>query len=569
MIWATVPLILLLGFAGAMAAFLAFRFWRERKTITGWAFLIIAMACIVVWEGGTAITLLSARPAAVSAGHLSVLLATALLPVALFRFSLSYAGKSPRLPEPAVWCLLLLVPAITRSILIASGTDLPVQATIGNTLPEIAFWIGTIYALLLTLIGLAIVIQSYHSATGIFHGQLTCLLIAALVPLFLHCSFLFRLGRFGIVDFAPFTFIVSIAALGVGMWRYRLFNLVPVEHGDVLRQVDTGIVVLDPLYRIISINPAARRLLAIRSGDVTGRPIAPFLEKNGTSDQPPSAGGAQKNLVRKEIEGSPRSIEIQCTPLVSSRGVARGSVMVLTDVTDRILVEQSLDAARRNINLLTSITRHDILNQLTVIILHNEILRASFADESLMRSVLEQEKAAKTIRRQIEFTKDYEKLGENIPAWISVEKIILRRRRQVEGSPIRFLAHAEGLEIFADSLIDRVFENLVDNSLRYGQKVTEIRISTVQHLDGLTVVYEDNGIGIPACDKARIFQRGSGHNIGFGLFFSREILSVTGITIRETGTEGKGARFEIIVPWGRFRFRKDIGRSETTPPDQS
>jgi len=42
------------------------------------------------------------------------------------------------------------------------------------------------------------------------------------------------------------------------------------------------------------------------------------------------------------------------------------------------------------------------------------------------------------------------------------------------------------------------------------------------------------------------------------LFLCREILSITGISDRENGEEGKGARFEILVPNGKFRFTGNI-----------
>ena len=65
---------------------------------------------------------------------------------------------------------------------------------------------------------------------------------------------------------------------------------------------------------------------------------------------------------------------------------------------------------------------------------------------------------------------------------------------------------------------------------------------------------EDNGIGIPINQKDRIFARGTGKNTGFGLFFAREILSITGIEITEDGEPEKGARFVIKVPSGKVRF---------------
>jgi len=66
-------------------------------------------------------------------------------------------------------------------------------------------------------------------------------------------------------------------------------------------------------------------------------------------------------------------------------------------------------------------------------------------------------------------------------------------------------------------------------------------------------VCEDDGTGIPPGEKEKIFERGYGKNTGMGLFLSREILAITGISITGNGEPGKGARFEIRVPPGKFR----------------
>jgi len=190
-------------------------------------------------------------------------------------------------------------------------------------------------------------------------------------------------------------------------------------------------------------------------------------------------------------------------------------------------------------------------------IMHNELLRDAIKDPGFLKSLHEQEKAASTIQRQIAFTKDYEKLGENLPQWMDMLKIFSKHKDDFGHDYIQYNVQMEGLEVFADPLITRVFHNLLENSLRYGEKVTTISLFQEQHKDGLTIVYQDNGIGINNEDKEKIFRRGSGKRSGFGLFFSREILSLTGITINETGKPGTGVRFEIGVPWGTFRFRKE------------
>ena len=83
--------------------------------------------------------------------------------------------------------------------------------------------------------------------------------------------------------------------------------------------------------------------------------------------------------------------------------------------------------------------------------------------------------------------------------------------------------------------------------------MTRIRISTRETGGTLRIIYEDDGNGISAEDKARLFSKGFGKHTGLGLFLSREILAITGITISENGEPGNGARFEIVVPKGVYR----------------
>ncbi|NLB00151.1 MAG: sensor histidine kinase, partial [Methanomicrobiales archaeon] len=110
------------------------------------------------------------------------------------------------------------------------------------------------------------------------------------------------------------------------------------------------------------------------------------------------------------------------------------------------------------------------------------------------------------------------------------------------------------LAVYADPMLSRVFANLMDNTLRHGESATRIRVRYRLEEDGdLTLIWEDDGAGVPAEEKSRIFNRGVGKNTGLGLFLIREILGITGISIAETGEPGKGARFEIRVSHGMYR----------------
>ena len=151
----------------------------------------------------------------------------------------------------------------------------------------------------------------------------------------------------------------------------------------------------------------------------------------------------------------------------------------------------------------------------------------------------------------IRFTREYEEIGITSPVWQDCRAIVDSAAARVPSG--RVVIHNDipaGREVFADPLIVKVFYNLADNAVRYGQKITAIRFSLAEQDGKAVIVCEDDGVGVPAGDKERIFEKGFGKNTGLGLALSREILDITGITIKETGTPGAGARFELAVPPG-------------------
>jgi signal transduction histidine kinase len=229
------------------------------------------------------------------------------------------------------------------------------------------------------------------------------------------------------------------------------------------------------------------------------------------------------------------------------------------------LLESSQNAfltSNKKLNLLSSITRHDIKNQLLALMGFIELAKVKTTDPDLLHYLEREEAAALTIQRQIEFTKNYEDIGVRAPQWQDIGMHLKAMQTLFSQDGIAITVDVKGLEVFADPLLQKVFENLLDNSRRHGEQVRHISLATLQYgLDYLAIVYEDDGVGIHEADKERIFEKGFGKNTGLGLFLSREILSITGLTIKESGVYGKGARFEILVPKGKYRFvpnRPDI-----------
>jgi PAS domain S-box-containing protein len=230
------------------------------------------------------------------------------------------------------------------------------------------------------------------------------------------------------------------------------------------------------------------------------------------------------------------------------------SIASYIDISEQKRTEEALTLANRKLNLLSSITRHDIINQLMVLKGFLTLLKTKTTDPALLDYITRSDHAARNIDHQITFTRDYQDMGVKAPIWQSLRGTIIGAKGALTlGNVTVGMDHAD-LELFADPLFDKVFFNLIDNSLKYGgEQLHTIRVSSQNGGGSLVITYEDDGVGIADGDKARIFERGFGKHTGFGLFLSREILSITGITLRETGTPGKGARFEITVPKGAWR----------------
>ncbi|WP_052418791.1 PAS domain S-box protein [Methanolacinia paynteri] len=254
---------------------------------------------------------------------------------------------------------------------------------------------------------------------------------------------------------------------------------------------------------------------------------------------------------RKDGTAIPLEINSHIVTLTGKKVI----LAVTRDITERKRAEEAVKEANNKLNMLSSITRHDILNMIMVINGYLDLSKELETDPSLQEYILKEKDAVDAIQHQIEFTRYYQDIGVEEPGWQDAGEIVGEAERQLDMDGIAVDNSLKGLEIFADPLAGKVFYNLMENSLRHGEHITSIGLSYSETADGVTISYRDNGVGISEEDKKKLFTRGFGKNTGLGLFLSREILSITGITIEENGEPGKGVNFEIKVPGGKFRIK--------------
>jgi PAS domain S-box-containing protein len=243
-----------------------------------------------------------------------------------------------------------------------------------------------------------------------------------------------------------------------------------------------------------------------------------------------------------------RIIHLVKVPITDSSGKTRYILGMAEDLTDH--------AASLKLDLLYSITRSDILDQLSVIMHSLERAQLKTTEDAMQAFFDSTIGSVESIRNQIGFIRSLQDLGIVSPTWQHAATSFENAISLLPLNRIDIRAEVDDFELFADPLLPRVFYKLLDNSLRHGgSTMTEIRLSAYLSEDSLHLIYTDNGIGVPLDQKQKMFAFRQGSETGMGLFLVREILGFTAITITETGEPGKGVRLEIIVPKGKFRLK--------------
>jgi PAS domain S-box-containing protein len=315
------------------------------------------------------------------------------------------------------------------------------------------------------------------------------------------------------------------------------------------------IYIIDKSDTVVYVNSYGLKMLGRSPEEVIGRP-----RKTLFSD--PAASRQYQTIQRVFTTGMPLQVnsivplpghdiwhDTHLVPLQDADGKITAVMGISRDISRLKQVEIALKRSNEKLNLLNSITRHDVANQLTILNGYIQLAMMKEPDAVIGDFLKKIATAGDTIQRQIEFTRAYQDLGKQAPDWSRLDNLI----DKTKPAGVTFTSLCSGYEVFADPMLEKVFFNLFDNAIRHGERVTSIIVRCETSGDELVIVVEDDGIGIPLDVKQKIFSKGFGKNTGYGLFLVREILGITNIAIHETGKYGSGARFEITVPKNGFR----------------
>jgi PAS domain S-box-containing protein len=566
MIWQYSPYFIAFLASGLISLILAATGWQNRSSVCAKPFALLMLSASL-WSFGSALEVSSADLPTQMFAVLLQYPGIVTVPVAWLLFAFEYSGREHWITKKNIF-LLFTVPAVSivmvatnniHHLFYTSVTDQMVGG--GLIYPDISygpfFWFTIIYSSLIIYIAAMLMLQRFVFTSGLYRGQMMAILIAIFTPFFVNLAYAVRQINGVVIDPTPLAFILSGFAIIVGMMRYQLLDITPMAHDQMVANMRDGMIVLDVQGRIISLNAPAERFMDMPLKEAVGITIDTLLSSGmHEPGSPVSADYRTEHLqeMERKIGGRQYFFELRCSPILSGEKEVKGNIIMIRDITDQKNAEIALALARKKINLLSSITRHDILNQVTVLLLNIDTAKNAVNEPELLELLTAQENTAQNIRHQIEFARDYEALGGEAPKWMSIKEIFINLLPVMGTYGITLVSLDHDIEVYADPLLERVFYNLVDNSIQHGEHVTTISVRAEKCEEAITLIFDDNGVGVPKELKQKIFNRGFGKNTGLGLFLAKEILEITGLTITETGVPGRGVRFEIHVPKEQYRI---------------
>ncbi len=431
------------------------------------------------------------------------------------------------------------------------------------------FQVLYIYSFTLSILGIFFFIYRFIRSSPALKPQLGILSFGALLPIFGNLLYVMDFGPLAFIDPTGFSFALAGLVFFWGTREEEFLNLVPIAREYVIETMKDGYIVLDAEGNIADINPAALDLAGKSRKFALGKGVNEIFREHADSF---SESGWEEDFSKEiSIKNGSNNLffDVWVSPIRFEDRV-EGRLVIIRDITEAYLYGEALKEANKKINLMSSITRHDILNQVNVLSGYTELLSEMLSenfknDPKAGRYLNNLKKSIETIHSQILFTGAYQNLGVESPVWQSVRSMASEAAFAFSNSGVEFSIQEGDMEVYADSLFQKAFYNLFDNALSHGESVSEISLSFREAGEKAVIEVMDNGTGISADMKEAIFDKSVGKNTGFGLFLVKNIFSITGMEIRETGCEGKGARFEITVPPGNWRQAGNVPCSNLRP----
>ncbi len=215
-----------------------------------------------------------------------------------------------------------------------------------------AFLVMSVYAYALILFGIYKLFQRFLRPGRLYRTQILTVLIGVIIPLVGTALTLagveFSIHR----DTTPITFGIGNMIVALGLFRYGLFEIVPIARDLVFTSMSDSVVVLDAQNRVVDVNPAALDTLGIVYSDVIGKPVTEVFALFPNLLERYKGMTEFHEVVSIEEDGVPGYHDIRITPIRNRQAKLTGRLIVVRDISEEVQAQHALfesEAKYRNL----------------------------------------------------------------------------------------------------------------------------------------------------------------------------------------------------------------------------
>jgi PAS domain S-box-containing protein len=555
--------------------------WRHR-TAPGALALLWAMIAVTGWlvfnileladptENGTVLWATVEYPFLTSASALWL------------AFALQYTGQGKWL-SPARLAVLFVIPLMTSVFVLTNNWHhliwkryafTPVGDWLAMNVVTYGpwFWVQITYSYLTVLTGAFVIVREYFQSWNLYRQQSAWSVIGAIGPLVFNIVYVFHLIPGFRKDYSSVAYAMSGLAFSIAIFRYYLFDLMPVARKALVDEMSDGMLVVDARGRVVDMNLAAQSALGLSAVETIGQPITHVLHSWENMD----SSLVDKTEIRLGQDEGQRYYDMRISLLREQHGQLTGRLVVLRDITERRNMEQAL--RRANLEL---VARNEELDAFGHTVAHD--LKGPLSVVIGQALLLTDKESALSEEQRHEASRAIAEVGFKLNN-ILEELMLLAglRKERVEMRPLdmasivaetakrqsRMITQYQAVVEWPDAAtwptalghapwVEEVWANYLSNAIKYGGRPPHVQVGA--RLTGNSAAcfwVRDNGAGLSPEEQARLFvpferleqARVSGH--GLGLSIVRRIVERMGgqVGVESEGATGHGSMFYFTLP---------------------
>jgi len=337
---------------------------------------------------------------------------------------------------------------------------------------------------------------------------------------------------------------------------------------QIVAGLSSAIVVVDAEGLVGTINPAAADLITIQDEHI-GMPFKDTDFYASIEVLPSAMASVRDGLERVSIDevrvslDRERVLNIWVQPIDPDHAGERAPLLIVAeDVTQELVTQDRLIQTERlaAIGRMAAHVTHEVRNPLSSIGLNVDLLEEEFNASDRQSLAL-----VRAIQRELDrlkaLTDEYLRLA-RLPSPLLepdnlgelLESVLAFVRPEIEGADVELkvdIAPDLPLVAFDESQVRQVILNLLRNAREAMPDGGRLQVGIEAEGEGVLLAISDNGIGVPAQERERIFDlfhttKDSG--TGLGLALTRQIVTAHGGKIQCCDAAGQGTRFELWFP---------------------